>query len=780
MKRIFLLSLFLQAIAVMAFASLEPTRPEEEEYEAEIQQAIKTYEKYMPKCRNVEDKIETLYYTAALYWNIDTGNPDSYYTQKARQYYEEIATLCKKHYGEQSLQYVVAVAFIDWTDKSIFSYTPHDRRIGRLLSMLYNEKDRQLWCLKILANLWAIQLREGAYINRNIWYLNDKKSGRWRPLKYGFFNICKAIDSSCYAASIVCNRAIPLEKHSFDYYLSMRLSAYDARYCTLMADCSHLFTSYDLIDISCTDINNNTSRVSKSSYETVLPLLAVEVSTRAFQNRTMEDICLGYDAVLLRKGLALLNERRASLFSGKVNEFKVSQLSSKYIEERERLHFLRLHVTDADSIQQIKKQILELSSDYKEHWDSIGQQIDERYVDFMSVNWQSIRQSLHDDDIAIEFVRLPEDEGALYYALTLRKDYDCPHLVPLCRESDFEGRTDDDIFLNDIIYKFIWQPLQEEISNAQNIFFSADGLFHKLPLEYISDCNHTQFAEAMKERKLYRLSSTRELFQKSKTVFPKRSVIYGGLQFSTDSIITINTSRGAITTSFGYLNGSLDEAMAIDGVCRGVGMTTSLYTDYQGSETSFKKLSGQENDIIHIATHGFYIDAPAAKNGEPILGDKYYSNLDYKGNIIDDPMLRSGLLFSGANGVSDDKAMPERPDDGILYSKEVGELNLSNASLVALSACQTAHGEITSDGVFGLQRGFKKAGANSILMSLWKVDDEATCKLMTEFYSNWIGKKMTKHDALETAKKTVRTDKKHPQWQDPMYWAAFILLDGLD
>lgn len=777
MKRIFLLLLFFQAIAVMAFASLEPKSPEEEEYEAEIQLAIKTYEKYIPKCRNVEDNIETLYYTAALYWNIDTGNPDSYYTQKARQYFEEIASLCKQHYGEHSLQYVVALSLLDWTYMLIYSYTPHDERIGRLLSMLYKEKNRQLWCLKILANLWSIQLHEGAYINRNIWYLNDKESGRWRPLKYGFFNLCKAIDRSYYSASSVCNRAIPLKEYSFDYYYNMALSAYDVRYCTLLADCDHLFTSYDIVDIACTHINQLYSNASEGLYETVRPLLAAEVSSRTFRNRTVEDICAGYDAVLLRKGLALQNEHRALLFSEHVDENKAFQLSSDYINEREYLHFFRLHTTDADSIQQIKKQIQELSSKYKEDWDALGRQIDERYVDFMSVNWQSIRQSLHNDDIAIEFVRLPEDEGALYYALTLRKDYDCPHLVPLCRESDFEDRTDDDIFHDDIVYKFVWQPLQEEISNARNIFFSADGLFHKLPLEYISDCSHTQFAEALKERKLYRLSSTRELFLERKTMSPERSAIYGGMQFSADSIITINTSRGAITTSFGYLNGSLDEAVAIDSVCRCVGMATSLYTDYQGSETSFKKLSGQENDIIHIATHGFYIDAPTAKNGEPLLGDKFYSNLDYKGNIIDDPMLRSGLLFSNADMMFNEESLPEEANDGVLYSKEVGELNLSNTGLVVLSACQTGLGEITSDGAFGLQRGFKKAGVNSILMSLWKVDDEATCKLMTEFYSNWIGKKMKKHDALEAAKKAVRETK---GWEDPKYWAAFILLDGLD
>ena len=123
--------------------------------------------------------------------------------------------------------------------------------------------------------------------------------------------------------------------------------------------------------------------------------------------------------------------------------------------------------------------------------------------------------------------------------------------------------------------------------------------------------------------------------------------------------------------------------------------------------------------------------------------------------------------------------IPEKVDDGILTAREVSRLDLTSISLVTLSACETALGKVTGEGVFGLQRGFKKAGANSILMSLWKVDDEATCLLMTEFYKNWIGEGKSKHDALELAKQTVRSHKEKG-WNDPKYWAAFILLDALD
>ena len=97
---------------------------------------------------------------------------------------------------------------------------------------------------------------------------------------------------------------------------------------------------------------------------------------------------------------------------------------------------------------------------------------------------------------------------------------------------------------------------------------------------------------------------------------------------------------------------------------------------------------------------------------------------------------------------------------------------------MVLSACQTGLGEISGDGVLGLQRGFKKAGANSLLMSLWKVDDQATCFLMTQFYEN-LAKGKNKNLALEQAKKAVRL-KKDKGWDDPKYWAAFILLDALD
>lgn len=141
-------------------------------------------------------------------------------------------------------------------------------------------------------------------------------------------------------------------------------------------------------------------------------------------------------------------------------------------------------------------------------------------------------------------------------------------------------------------------------------------------------------------------------------------------------------------------------------------------------------------------------------------------------------MQRTGLYLAGAQKARMCKDyVIEGVEDGILTAYEISQTNLNNLDIAVLSACETALGDITADGVAGLQRGFKQAGTNSLLMSLWPVNDGATCKLMTNFYSNWIEHKMSKHDALEAAKKAVRET---PGWEDPKFWAAFILLDALD
>jgi len=321
---------------------------------------------------------------------------------------------------------------------------------------------------------------------------------------------------------------------------------------------------------------------------------------------------------------------------------------------------------------------------------------------------------------------------------------------------------------------------------------------------------------------MYRLSSTRELaLTKDRNAFQKATV-YGGLKYDTNTDIMIADSKkypnrtrsmeaeesSSIADSLNlrsgvvYLPETKVEAEQIDKSLEKAKIPTSVFTDTIGTETSFKDLSGKKTNLLHIATHGFYWTESEAKSA---------SNLSFllqsnNANVEDKALTRSGLLFAGANNALTGKVIPKDVDDGILTAKEISTLDLRGLDLVVLSACQTGLGEITGDGVFGLQRGFKKAGANSLLMSLWKVDDKATQLLMTQFYANLVSGK-SKHESLKLAQKYVREyevevsniderkaisahDKEnkkkdkstrivHP-YQNPRYWAAFILLDAID
>jgi CHAT domain-containing protein len=135
--------------------------------------------------------------------------------------------------------------------------------------------------------------------------------------------------------------------------------------------------------------------------------------------------------------------------------------------------------------------------------------------------------------------------------------------------------------------------------------------------------------------------------------------------------------------------------------------------------------------------------------------------------------------MAGANHILEGEELPNNVEDGILTAKEIADVDLRGLDLVVLSACQTGLGDISQgEGVFGLQRGFKKAGAKTILMSLWKVNDDATQILMTQFYKNWLSGQ-SKRQALLSAQKHLR-EVDGGIYNEPKYWAAFILLDGMN
>ena len=258
------------------------------------------------------------------------------------------------------------------------------------------------------------------------------------------------------------------------------------------------------------------------------------------------------------------------------------------------------------------------------------------------------------------------------------------------------------------------------------------------------------------------------------------AVLYGNLTYSMepDSIVekannylAYNTDRGSFyiesdslieRDAFGPLPGTKQEIDSIANELSKNSISAIIYEGMNGVEESFKSLSGRAPQILHIATHGFYLSEEKGSEKD------YYTRWT---SLTSGPMVRSGLAFSGAQLAWEGKQIPDHVDDGILLSQEIANLDLSNTDLVILSACETGLGELSSDGVLGLQRGFKRAGVNTIIMSLWKVNDEATAFLMQNFYVELL-KGKSKREAFSFAQKETKKI-----YKDPKFWAAFIMLD---
>ena len=407
----------------------------------------------------------------------------------------------------------------------------------------------------------------------------------------------------------------------------------------------------------------------------------------------------------------------------------------------------------------------------------------------LNITWHDVLSKLEENDIAIEFLSYPEHDGTtVYVALTLCNGDTTPVLTPLFVESQLHSANSiEETYQTSLTDALIWEPLSSRLKGKSHVYFSASGLLHNIGIEYLP---------SMEGKECYRLSSTRELVTHQPSEAIGSATLYGDIDYdatyasiessapSSRSDYAMNTTSNQYRSRFDYrsmrygvspLPGTREEIKEVSALLKPLGKPCDTLTGAQASEESFKNLSGQRKSLLHISTHGFYYTDEEANNLNDhlqmmLIGDNGPTNFE------DRSLLRCGLCFAGANQTLSGESQPSAGQgDGILNALEIAQTDLRGLNLVVLSACQTALGDISlGEGVFGLQRGFKKAGAQSILMSLWEVDDEITQLFMTEFYRAWTSGQ-TKTASLKTAQSIIKA--KHP---DPRHWAAFILLDALD
>lgn len=400
----------------------------------------------------------------------------------------------------------------------------------------------------------------------------------------------------------------------------------------------------------------------------------------------------------------------------------------------------------------------------------------------LDVTWKDIQEKLQDKDIAVEFFTTPEDdeEYDTYHALVIDKKCQYPRLITLFHESDVINTPS---YIN--IGEYIWKTILYN-SYAKNIFFSPDGILHLIPIEnMISD----GIADLPGQYNLYRLSSTKELVRNYQTQKYSNAILYGGLDYNerlksvtnenkdkSSSFLRETAKRGG----FDPLYSTLSEIQSINKLLKSKSISTTLLYGDAGTEGSFKMLSGKGSSIIHLATHGMYVVPEDVKTQKRENNFEFLELLANEKNPVkeDIALTHSFLVMSGGNRIIQRDSISYMDEDGILTAKEISQLDLCGTDLVVLSACETALGDLYRDGIYGLQRGFKKAGVKTILMSLGKVDDEATRILMVEFYRNLMTGK-TKRQSLYDAQQYLRKVE-NGKYDKPEFWTPFILLDGLN
>lgn len=397
------------------------------------------------------------------------------------------------------------------------------------------------------------------------------------------------------------------------------------------------------------------------------------------------------------------------------------------------------------------------------------------FMDYVNFTWQDVKNALGDNDVAIEFVSSEYAGVCTYSAEVLRKDMDSPTHIKLFSipvSDKHQLHAADGRYSQTISQKLWSKELLKMLPKGGNVYFVPTGELYNIGIEYIT------LPDGNRMDRLYRmnrLSSTREIIAGKRQMSDNTCTLFGGLNFNTslqdmELYAYATTMRGAgkgrfeadrsaAISSWGYLPGTSEEVNSISETLAGNGYAVTAFTGSEGVEETFKALSGQKTKIIHIATHGFYL---------PDKGDA---------------LQNSGLVFAGANNFWNAPLQLQSAgfDDGILTAREISHLNLQGTDLVVMSACQTGLGEVTGEGVFGLQRAFKKAGVQTLLMSLWEVDDEATQLMMSEFYKA-LSQGKGKREALENAQAEIRKhtftrNGRKVSGNDPYYWAAFIMMD---
>ena len=389
-------------------------------------------------------------------------------------------------------------------------------------------------------------------------------------------------------------------------------------------------------------------------------------------------------------------------------------------------------------------------------------------VDKQFTFWTDVKNTLKKNEAAIELKRVKGiDNDSIYYlAYIITPSSKHPEVIVFKNGNFMEGKAIAN-YKNSIKFKLkdassfetYWEPIVPYLKGVKKIFISPDGVYHQLNLNTLMNPETNKYVD--EKTNIIQVISTKQLIKRTKKKGKiKRATLIGRPtydlgDFQIDSTLGGEESKERALSRAQIAKGTIEdlpgtevEVRNIEKVLLGQKIETDLYLGARSSEENLKKA---ESNVLHIATHGFWFEEDGKSNA--------------------DAMFQSGLLFAGVTNWA--QSATSNSNDGILTAYEIQGMSLEQTQVAVLSACETGLGKVAvGEGVYGLQRAFIIAGVDQLILSLWKVDDEATQQLFSIFYKKWLTEGKAVPEAFKEAKKALRK-----KYKEPYYWGAFVLID---
>ncbi len=506
---------------------------------------------------------------------------------------------------------------------------------------------------------------------------------------------------------------------------------------------------------------------------------SVAVKLMDTKPKYLEDM---FDYALMTKGLLLsssIKTRNAILNSG---DAELIALFEKWLANKEYLTNI-LSQSDEDLIaneidpEKIKEETFLLEKQLSEQSEAFTESFEYRMY-----NWAEVQAVLKPNEAAVEMVRYREfderfnEEKVRYAALILTAETKRNPILVLLPNGNLMEKKGFNLQRNavkfkineDQSYKTFWEPISEAVKDKSTVFFSPDGVYNQINVEslfmgtdeFVIDKMNVRVVNSTKTLAIVRSKDAKKVKKAAPTaVGPLTALIVGNPVYyenAENESLAKDATRSGNNLFVPQLPGTEAETKTLTELLRENNWNVDFYLGDEADEKTIKK--SQNRTLVHIATHGFFDEKAKETTGFNLLEEE-------------NPLDRSGLMAKGAGDVLMKTDKNYNVEDGILTATEAMNLNFEGTELVVLSACETGRGELKQgEGVFGLQRSFLVAGADAIIMSLFKVSDEVTQNLMIEFYKNWLAGD-EKRIAFNKAQKTIKEN-----YPEPIYWGAFTMI----